>query len=345
MAASGQFGRKLRGDWPQSLRIARKKLAGLPGAGATSTSAVLLSLLLAICLSGPSALRAQTDCLSCHADKTMQDAAGHSVGVDADVFHASIHGSLGCTDCHTSIKEYPHPDTAGCGEVRRLPRRSGNGNRGQRSCVGQRASLHQLSWRRALHLPQGRCAVRGVSAEHSAHLRHMPRRPGAGKEVRPAECLFGVHGLHSWLCRQQGGVAGGGKLHELPRIAPHPEPQRPAEPHLQDKHSQHLRNVSRGSGGGVLRGRAWQGRRRRGPERAGMLGLPHGARHPAADAGGLPHAVHAHLRLVPQGEVRHLPGHLPLATGAAGRLCADGALLGLPWSARASCPRPILLRR
>ena len=158
VAASGQFGRKLRGDWPQSLHIARKKLAGLPGSGATSNSAVLLSLLLAICLSGPSMLRAQTDCLSCHADKTMQDAAGHSVGVDADVFHASIHGSLGCTDCHTSIKELSPSGPAGCGEVRRLPRRSGDGNRRQRSCVRQRASLHQLSWRRARHLPKERCA-------------------------------------------------------------------------------------------------------------------------------------------------------------------------------------------
>jgi predicted CXXCH cytochrome family protein len=58
----------------------------------------------------PGALRAQTDCLSCHGDKTLQDASGKSVGVDGDKFHASIHGSLGCSDCHTSIKEYPHPD-------------------------------------------------------------------------------------------------------------------------------------------------------------------------------------------------------------------------------------------
>jgi len=40
----------------------------------------------------------------------MQDASGHSVGVDADLFHTSIHGSLSCTDCHTSIKDYPHPE-------------------------------------------------------------------------------------------------------------------------------------------------------------------------------------------------------------------------------------------
>ena len=30
--------------------------------------------------------------------------------MDGDNFHASIHGSLSCSDCHTSIKEYPHPD-------------------------------------------------------------------------------------------------------------------------------------------------------------------------------------------------------------------------------------------
>lgn len=58
----------------------------------------------------PFLLRAQTDCLSCHADKTMQDASGHNVGVDSDKFHSSIHGVLSCTDCHTTIKEYPHPE-------------------------------------------------------------------------------------------------------------------------------------------------------------------------------------------------------------------------------------------
>jgi predicted CXXCH cytochrome family protein len=50
------------------------------------------------------------DCLSCHSDKTMQDASGKNVGVDAPLFHSSIHGSLGCGDCHSSIHDYPHPD-------------------------------------------------------------------------------------------------------------------------------------------------------------------------------------------------------------------------------------------
>jgi predicted CXXCH cytochrome family protein len=72
----------------------------------TLATVVSIWLLLGV----PIALRGQTDCLSCHADKTLQDASGKSVGVDADVFHTSMHGSLSCTDCHTSIKDYPHPD-------------------------------------------------------------------------------------------------------------------------------------------------------------------------------------------------------------------------------------------
>ncbi len=55
-------------------------------------------------------LAKDADCLSCHADKTMQDASGKNVGVDATTFHSSIHGSLACSDCHASIHEYPHPD-------------------------------------------------------------------------------------------------------------------------------------------------------------------------------------------------------------------------------------------
>jgi predicted CXXCH cytochrome family protein len=51
-----------------------------------------------------------TDCLSCHGDAGMQDGAGHSISVDAQKFHLSIHGSLECGNCHADIKEYPHPD-------------------------------------------------------------------------------------------------------------------------------------------------------------------------------------------------------------------------------------------
>jgi len=58
----------------------------------------------------PPSASAQADCLACHGDKSVTDANGQSISVDGDKFHASIHGVLKCTDCHTDIKEYPHPD-------------------------------------------------------------------------------------------------------------------------------------------------------------------------------------------------------------------------------------------
>lgn len=72
--------------------------------------AAALALVALAMFASPYRLAAQVDCLSCHADKSMQDAAGHSIAVDGDKFHASIHGSLECNNCHADIKEYPHPD-------------------------------------------------------------------------------------------------------------------------------------------------------------------------------------------------------------------------------------------
>ncbi|MGD0095258.1 MAG: cytochrome c3 family protein [Terracidiphilus sp.] len=54
--------------------------------------------------------QANSDCLACHGDASAQDAAGHSVSVDDHRFGSSLHGSLKCVDCHTAIKEYPHPE-------------------------------------------------------------------------------------------------------------------------------------------------------------------------------------------------------------------------------------------
>lgn len=74
-------------------------------------SVLLAGLMALLLLSLPRVMLAKdADCLSCHADKTMQDSSGKSVGVDAPLFHSSIHGSLGCSDCHSSIHDYPHPD-------------------------------------------------------------------------------------------------------------------------------------------------------------------------------------------------------------------------------------------
>ncbi|MDR3742005.1 MAG: hypothetical protein P4L40_23540 [Terracidiphilus sp.] len=58
----------------------------------------------------PRTIHAQTDCLACHGDKSMQNSAGHSIAVDGSTFSSSIHGSMKCNECHADIKEYPHPE-------------------------------------------------------------------------------------------------------------------------------------------------------------------------------------------------------------------------------------------
>ena len=69
-----------------------------------------LVLFLTFTLAGSTRLFAQADCLGCHSDKDMKDAAGHSLSVDGERFGKSIHGGMKCNDCHADIKEYPHPE-------------------------------------------------------------------------------------------------------------------------------------------------------------------------------------------------------------------------------------------
>jgi cytochrome b subunit of formate dehydrogenase len=49
------------------------------------------------------------DCLACHSQKDLKSASGRSVYVDETKHSAGAHSILNCTDCHTNIKEFPHP--------------------------------------------------------------------------------------------------------------------------------------------------------------------------------------------------------------------------------------------
>jgi len=49
------------------------------------------------------------ECLACHGQKDLKSASGASVFVDDAKHKASLHSVLGCRDCHTDIKEFPHP--------------------------------------------------------------------------------------------------------------------------------------------------------------------------------------------------------------------------------------------
>ena len=114
-----------------------------------STIALVLGALLVV--AAPRVALAETDCLGCHGDKSLQDTSGHSVGVDAGVFGASLHGSLKCGDCHATIKDYPHPDqvtpvkceSCHTGEAERLVG-SVHANRAEHPCTSCHGDAHAI---------------------------------------------------------------------------------------------------------------------------------------------------------------------------------------------------------
>src|SRR5215475_12487857 len=67
-----------------------------------------LAAMLAISTAARAAVSDQ-DCLVCHGDPGMKSESGRSLAVDPARHKNSVHGDLGCTTCHTGVKEYPHP--------------------------------------------------------------------------------------------------------------------------------------------------------------------------------------------------------------------------------------------
>jgi formate dehydrogenase gamma subunit len=57
----------------------------------------------------PSIPKADQPCLGCHGQAGMKSDSGKSISVSPGKHAASVHAVLACTDCHATIKDYPHP--------------------------------------------------------------------------------------------------------------------------------------------------------------------------------------------------------------------------------------------
>ena len=57
----------------------------------------------------PTVPKQDEQCLACHGQAGMKSDGGKSISIDPSKHSASVHGVLGCTDCHATIKDYPHP--------------------------------------------------------------------------------------------------------------------------------------------------------------------------------------------------------------------------------------------
>ena len=92
------------------------------------------------------------ECLACHGQAGMKSDAGKSISIDPARHAASAHAVLGCKDCHTGIKEFPHPSkiakvqcsTCHADEAKSFPA-SAHSILGESACASCHGSVHELT--------------------------------------------------------------------------------------------------------------------------------------------------------------------------------------------------------
>ncbi len=105
---------------------------------------------------------ADQECLACHGEAGMKSGAGKNISINPAKHAASAHAILGCKDCHTAIKEFPHPAkiakvqcaTCHADEAKAFPA-SAHSMLGESACASCHGSVHELST--AEKLIPGKC--------------------------------------------------------------------------------------------------------------------------------------------------------------------------------------------
>jgi formate dehydrogenase gamma subunit len=123
---------------------------------------LFLVCLVLVCVLIPARVRAQAElplplkqdenCLTCHGQAGMTSASGKSISIDPGKHAASVHGALGCNDCHATIKDYPHPDRvakvrcSSChSEEASHVAKSIHGPLGERACQSCHGNPHEVT--------------------------------------------------------------------------------------------------------------------------------------------------------------------------------------------------------
>ncbi|MGB7603240.1 MAG: cytochrome b/b6 domain-containing protein [Candidatus Sulfotelmatobacter sp.] len=110
----------------------------------------------------PHPLKQDESCLTCHGQPGMTSEKGKSISIDPAKHAASVHGILSCRDCHSTIKDYPHPVKVV--KVECSP------------CHGDEAS----------HVPNSVHSALGEAACESCHGEH--HEVASAAQLTPAKC-------------------------------------------------------------------------------------------------------------------------------------------------------------
>jgi formate dehydrogenase gamma subunit len=108
-------------------------------------------------------LKQDETCLACHGTAGMKSDKGKDIYINPAKHAVSAHAILGCQDCHTAIKDFPHPAklakaqcaTCHADEVKAYAT-SAHAILGEAACANCHGSVHELST--AEKLMPGKCA-------------------------------------------------------------------------------------------------------------------------------------------------------------------------------------------
>jgi cytochrome b subunit of formate dehydrogenase/5-methylcytosine-specific restriction endonuclease McrA len=107
-------------------------------------------------------LKQDEACLACHGQPGMKSEKGVDISIRPEKHAASVHGILGCRDCHTAIKDFPHPakssrvECAAChADQAADAAKSIHAVLGEVACVSCHGNVHEIA---AAKVQPGKCA-------------------------------------------------------------------------------------------------------------------------------------------------------------------------------------------
>jgi cytochrome b subunit of formate dehydrogenase len=174
-------------------------------AGLLTTLACLLLLVQALARGGRvQALSQDEPCLACHGQEGMKSEKGQDISIQPEKHAASVHGILGCTDCHTAIKDFPHPakiakvECATChAEQAKDAAKSVHAVLRDAACSSCHGNVHEMV--PATKLPPGKCAECHAAEEKELAQSIHGRAAKAGDPDAPTctSCHGPVHQIQA----------------------------------------------------------------------------------------------------------------------------------------------------
>lgn len=141
-------------------------------------------------------------CLACHGTPGMKSAAGKDISVNPTKHAESAHAVLGCQDCHTSIKDFPHPvkvakvQCATCHEqeVKDFAT-SVHSVLGETACASCHGSVHELTTTETLAPAKCNECHAGEVKQFAASIHGQAAKNGDADAPKCVSCHGSIHAV------------------------------------------------------------------------------------------------------------------------------------------------------